>query len=438
MLLRLRSKIGLSHIALTLFMSIVIINEFGLFRIANLYWWSFFGLTFLVGWIYLSIWIPTNGLAVSTFYKSEKIFLLCFIGLATVSLILNPTNLLHGFYAIGMKMLPIGFLTFCLNWVIRIRDSQVSQKLVFQLVIAIFYLNLIVSCFQYFVLGLAVDLLGSIPSNAHTFGFLNIFFGLLLWNYEKYRNVHRVAYLFSFFIMIVADYKLGLIIFLLALLVSKFILSSLYNGKVVRNLLASLCLLIIIAVGFYLSIPFLPPHYRAILLILDIEQILNLDTVIPPSLELFKGYYQLFTRVYENTYQTLFGVGPGNYGSNVAISLNKPLATKYISYYRAQLDQMNVVSGTLLVRNNATVTLLAEYGLLGASVYLLAFIRIILFPLRVELKEFNNLPKSSIYPLMVLFFFLLMEIPLVSVIDSGLYLSVFVLFYYHFKLTRYK
>ncbi|WP_424963025.1 hypothetical protein [Ekhidna sp.] len=194
----------------------------------------------------------------------------------------------------------------------------------------------------------------------------------------------------------------------------------------------------IIAFGFYLSIPFLPSHYRAILLILDIEQILNLDTVIPARLELFKGYYQLFTRVYENTNQTLFGVGPGNYGSNIAISLNKPLAAKYISYYRAQLDQMNVVSGTLLVRNNATVTLLAEYGLLGASVYLLAFIRIILFPLRVELKEFNNLPKSSIYPLMVLFFFLLMEIPLVSVIESGLYLSVFVLFYYHFKLTRYK
>lgn len=391
-------------------------------------------------WVYFSIVLPSKMYIIQTPFKTELQLTIFFVILAFFSMVLNSVNNIHAFYAIGMKFLPIAFLLFGLAWVYHnsaLQSDRVKKKLDRGIKI-IFYANLIVGCIQFFVFGKVVDELGSIPNNAHTFGFLNIFLGLLLWNSGSYRKLHRLAYLFSFLVMIVADYKLGLFVFLSSLLLSKFTLDSLYSGKIALNLIFSTILIIIIVFGFIVSVPYLPSHYRTIFLVLEAHEILNLDTVIPPSLELFKGYYQLFARVLEGTWDLLLGVGPGNYGSNVAISMNKPLAAKYISLYRSQLDQMDVVYGTLLVRNNATVSLLGEYGLIGAFVYLTVFIRLLLFPLKNELRNFRQYNKSMFFSMMVLFFFLVLELPLLSVIESGLYLSLFVLYYYHFKVFRRK
>lgn len=414
-----------------LFLSLILINQIGLFRIANLYWWSLYILSSIAFIVFVANILNSGQRTLITKFGFEAKALLIFFFVGIFSMVYNEGSIIDSIYVITLRALPIIFMVFCLSWLstTQLTKNHKFKNCLFQFINWLFYLNLIVGCFQLFVLGKKVDALGSIPNNAHSFGFLNMFLGLLLWQCNKFKKVHRMLFIFSFVLLIYADYKLGIVAFFISLMAGNFFVRSFLSGKFVKNLIIIIATAVLSTTIFYFLIPYLPSHYGVFIRIFShSDSLFKTSSVFPPSLELIKGYTQIFNEVFDSITNWIIGMGPGNYGSNVAIAKSKPLAFKYIIRFREILDNKGIVRGTLLNRSNATVSLIAEFGLMGFLLYTAVFLRLLLHPIRTRLHMLSKINTNDYLLMFVLVFFIIVELPLFSVIESGLYLSVFILF----------
>jgi hypothetical protein len=320
-----------------------------------------------------------------------------------------------------MKLIPIGFLIIIYDLVSDINKDEfkTSQKRFDTIHFWLLLLMFPIVLSQKFIFNLGIDRIAAFTQNAHYFGFIALFSSLYF--YFKRRNIFTLfIVLIAMVLSILADFKLGLIAFVSSILVN---LIFQIKGKKRYFISIFIVLILIISLVFLIqNAQYLPGRFKLLYLFTNInfEMIKqNLNSVLPAEFELFKGYIQLFTNVFNNKLEMLFGLGPGNYASNIALSKQKYYAYTYVIQYRHQLDALGVSNGSFLSRDSFIINLIAEFGITGCLIYLYCFIRILIKPLLflTRLKSSTSLEDDLlsghintyriivIYMIMVMLFF---------------------------------
>ena len=119
------------------------------------------------------------------------------------------------------------------------------------------------------------------------------------------------------------------------------------------------------------------------------------------------SYRDTFLNEYQKPYQVIFGVGPGNGGSYIAIENNARIAENYFSIYDYFTEKFRRGSITTLP-NTAITTLKSELGYLGLINFFALIVYLISF-----MKNFTSRLKSPIiapFSVFIIFLFLLENI----------------------------
>jgi hypothetical protein len=361
-----------------------------------------------------------------------------FLTIAALSTITNYVNPIDAVFVTLLRIVPLFSLIFAYHFSKTAKSfTKKSETYIHIILVVYLVLSLIVGGYQYFVNGAVVDFLISIQGNAHAFSYIAVFlslFLLIISSNSKTRLVALLLHIFALYMAIKADYKLGILAYLIALpsaYVLVFKSKYVFVGGVI-----GVFLLAIIIFNLKLIIDLVPFEYSIVLKMLIDSNTWDLKEAFPPDMELFKGYWQLVTEVLDNTHELVFGVGPGNYASNIALAKGKPLATEYVIYYREILESQDVVYGTLLNRFNSMINLIAEYGLLGSLVYLYIFIRLIFHYLRRFLNNKSTYKSKYIWFLTVMSVYIIIQLPILGTIEEAIYISSFLLTLLYIKKSR--
>lgn len=345
-----------------------------------------------------------------------------------ISIILHDGNLIDSVLVFYFRLSPllliwIGFRTFLRN------ESKIEFFSFHRITIGLLILSLIGGCYHYFIEGRIIDDLVSIQGNAHSFSFLVLYFSVVLAILNKRKRVFfGILVLISIFLVIKADFKLGIVVFAVSFFLAYFFKEDVKKALIGMFLVVIMSIVLVLNAEFIFTQLLQGTGYQFLYDVAVSPEMWDLDNYFPSQLELFKGYVQLFTRVFENEVDFLFGVGPGNYASNIAMAKNKENAIEYVIWYREILDSKNVVYGTLLNRTNSFINLIAEYGIVGTITYLAIFISLIIRIPRLLYKESNIashlLIKRNLFVYYLTAFYLIIEFPFLGTFEEGLYMSV--------------
>lgn len=389
---------------------------------------------YLVSIAFMGTWLfRSQPLKIQSLFGKEVVLILFFIVAALFNTIIRGNSLVDGAFVIFTRIAPLMILGFAIHYAMSSEnDWSPNIRLFKQICLGFLCLTITAGAFQHFVQGKSIDFLQALQGTAHGFGFFALFLSYFFWRMEtrrSYKVLYGLFFVFCAYLAYQADYKLGILSFILA----HFMLTFLRFGKVVKSVLIGLAVTAILLSDLYMEplTEVLPPLYSGILKVLFLESFWDLNGTFPPNLELFKGYMQLFDGVFQNIWDFLFGVGPGNYASNVAMSKGKHFASEFVIHYRELLDKKGVEDGTLLIRINSTINLIAEFGVLGATIYLFSIIRLLLFFYRHEKILAPNPDKkmrSLIYLLNLFGLFILANLPFFGSIEEGIYVGSISLF----------
>jgi len=403
-----------------------------------------------------------------TFFYREFIAIIIFIALGIVSIIGNYANLIDGIYTIGLRLIPIILMIIAfdividrkLNLLFDINNNQFNsfmqinkykwfifmnsnlilgkhqssqnqpafiQNMRFILKILIFLL-LSVGTFQYFFFNKVVDNLGSLPKDAHQFSFFSIFGSLFLLVTSSRKIFWLPVFCLAIFLSIMADFKLGLAIFFISLLITLILYPK--NNRLIK-LFISFLVLVILSFYFEPIIIRLPNLYRySYYWVKEItfnKIIFTLDSPLPFNAEILKGYMQLPLIVLNSPFKFMVGVGPGNYSTNIALYKEKEYARKFVLPYQAYHKKIKNGVGTFGTRSNMLINIIAEFGLFGVIVYFYLIIRILLFP--IKFYQNNDIACFNLYisPFLFIYFctiiYSILFIPFFGVFEESFWVS---------------
>lgn len=424
-------KIDKSKSAIFLILLILLINYFG-FKLFNLYWWLFYLITFLYFSVLVFNSIISRRFVINSYFKTEIILLIIFTLIGFFSVILNQSSVTDGVYVIIMKLIPIGFLIIIYDLVsdIRKNEFETSQKRYDTIHFGLLLLMFPIVLSQKFIFNLGLDRISAFTQNAHYFGFIALFSSLYF--YFKRKNIFTlIIVLIAVILSIIADFKLGLIAF-----VSSILVNLIFQIKGSKRYFISIFIILILIISLVFLIQnaqYLPGRFKLLYLFTNIsfEMIKqNLNYVMPAEFELFKGYIQLFTNVFNNKLELLFGLGPGNYASNIALSKQKYYAYTYVIQYRYQLDALGVSNGSFLSRDSFIINLIAEFGITGCLIYLYCFVRVLTKPLlftsraNVSISSENNGLNSYMNTYRIIVIYMIMVMLFFPVVKDGIFIAL--------------
>ncbi len=431
--IRSNSRISIWTVAVV----VLLFNYFG-FRVLNFYWYSFY---LCVGGFFAlnsfkNIGFNLKGNKLRTKFLLETKVIVGFMICSIFSLIVNKASIIDGVFVLIQRLTPLVFLILIYNYTLYSDVQKMKRKTdvfltVFQ---PMFFALFFYALFQAFILNYRVDLLGSFTGHAHSYSFLAFFLNLLFFQMTKKKWLYLIVFFGNLILAVLGDYKLGLISFFGAFLLSSFLMNFKKNKKKFIAIMLigfSFVSLILIFLDKILSV--LPSHYSEIFYLIDqlsgMEWLKNTQSVFPNQLELFKGYYQLFSEVLNTKPKLILGVGSGNYASNIAMMKEKYYAQTYVIHFSDILKAKGFGNGTLLSRDGWLINLIAEFGLAGSFVYLFVLIRLLIFPFKyLKSTKLDKKAVKSFFPYLVLVIFCLFEMPVFPIFSEGLNVSVLAIF----------
>ncbi len=418
-------RIKKGNLFFLLVVSILFTNTFFIFKWANFYWWSMY----LFGVSFLGLWLLLKGsMAFKTIFKLETYWGLGFLIFSIFSIIINQVNFLDGIFVIMIRVASLLMLGFAFYYAFQVRVNIIIQKHLLNTLGAFYFSLLAYGLFQSIILGYDVDDLTSYTGSAHRFSYLLLLLNIVLIAESRYKKLYSVFLPITFYLLLEADFKLGLLACFGSLALSFLYYRSLLlksNKSTILIILLLFTALVCVVLFFISNSEYLPYRFKILVQLLTEAQF-DTNSVFPPNLELFKGYKQLFTSVFSNWQEWIFGVGPGNYATNIAISKEKHLAYEYVIRFRDELDRMGMIEGTLLHRRNAMINIIAEFGLIGSITYLILVGRMLLFPVFMAKKNASLLSTISRKRAVVYSIFMLMvllQLPFLSTLEEGVYIS---------------
>ncbi|MGL1887883.1 MAG: hypothetical protein OCD76_15315 [Reichenbachiella sp.] len=322
-----------------------------------------------------------------------------------------------------MKLIPLMYFIIFYDALIYGGDTFYNEVKWNRVHLGLLLLMYPIVLFQKYYLNLHVDMLSALTAHAHSFGFISLFSSLYFFTLKK-TWTYLFLLLIALFFAVIVDFKIGLISFIISL-VSAHILTGTRKTKMIA---LSSILLILVFFGFLFTNPqYLPDKFRLVAYFFagnKLAGLFNLNSTFPTEFELIRGYIQLYTEVLDSKMKMLFGVGPGNYASNIALIKEKHYAVKYVLYYRDIIDSRGIGNGSLLSRDGVLINIIAEYGCLGAILYMSCFIKIVLKPITINFNTNIGSQKEQkyLYLYYAILISLFMEVPIFPILKEGLFL----------------
>ncbi|MHA1344614.1 MAG: hypothetical protein ACTSQG_11545, partial [Promethearchaeota archaeon] len=287
------------------------------------------------------------------------VLIIFFVIIGIISMIINNVNIKDSLYIIYLRISPFIFLYF-------ISKRKINPEKLIQFFKKFSWYSLpiiLLGLFQSIVKGKWGDNLRGFQATAHIFGKILLFsaFIHIIYLREKFSLIRCIICILSIYLAFAAEAKGEILAFVVGVILIYLADFSNISLKHFAVLILSILIMGMInskvrMKGAGISIPY------------------NIDNIL--RWEIVQGYSQLFTEVLTDPVSVLCGVGPGNYATNVAISKKKELAVKYYLYYIEIIRKKIGNVGTLLNRANPTVNIIAEFGLLGFSFYIIAYLNV--------------------------------------------------------------
>lgn len=416
--------------------SILLINYFG-FSYSNIYWWSFYIISISFFVVLLVDKIHKNSLSINTHFLKPMIFLAIFCIIGIYATLINQANWIDSLYVTVFRMAPILLILISYDFASNV-DWSTKNKVIRRFEKILFFLFIIVlpvGFIQKFMLKLSFDDIAGFTSNAHIFSFIILITSVFIYLKEK-RFWTFLLIIVAIVLSILADFKIGIISFFLSVFITLIIIRRINGQRILKQLVFSIISILGIISLIYLFREQLPGRFSLIFIIENISiksLLLDLNSTFPADLELFKGYIQLYLHILDDINKFLFGLGPGNYATNVAIAKTKYYAYTYVIQYRDILDSYDIANGSLLSRNGVLINIIAEYGHIGAFFYLISFFLISLFPIKFYLnykKQLTN--KNSIFAYLFTYILIIcytyLEIPVFPILNEGINIAILGIF----------
>jgi len=354
---------------------------------------------------------------------------LIFLFLGLLSISFNFVNPFDGLFIIFLRLTPIVLLLH-IEHLVHTKGVSSNYIPTINIVLVLMFPMLIIAGYQFIILNKISDGIKSIPGNAHLFcGFL-VAFNLFLSLDFKYRwpLLFKLLALTSILFFIVADYKLGLLSLIIAfLLTNPFYKNFIFKKVYWIPILGSAAFISICIIYFEHLLPFLPKKFQVLARFFgEIDSVFDVSKVTLATLELPKGYIQLYSNIFSDMKNIVFGVGPGNYCTNIAILKEKSNALAYCINFEKTLIEMGYHRGTFQDRSNAIINLFAEFGIISSTFYFLILYKILKKPLAL----IKNLNPREIRPditnkLKAYLFYLIfigLQLPFFSIFESSFYI----------------
>lgn len=371
--------------------AIILLTYFGVNKY-NIFWWSMYLVAPQLA-IFAFI-IRGNVYKISAWYRRELFLIIMFVFHSIMSIFINQCNFWDGLFVILYRLAPLVFIMAAFDLATQTKKGGSSVGEIIKFIFTFVNVTLqLVGFYQYYVLGLEEDQLTSLCGNAHRFSFLVVYTSLYLYMVEGRKKRYLCLFISSTLLALIADYKLGLVVLVTSFPI--YVVSKvLYIRK--KNILVgmSAVMAVVLVYNYTMkeSITILPKKYeRNYMLFTSVFSYdylkENINEVYPDNFEIFKGYIQIFTRIINSFNGYVFGVGPGNYATNIAQNKEKENYTIHVKKYRDELTKLGYGSGTLSNRRGMLINIIAEFGVVGGVLYLYITISLIHFPLKLFLRK---------------------------------------------------